>query len=92
MLAKKILKNLENGNYCIEYKEHCDCGFYWIEREDRLDCVTVYNDSCYYRNELIMDNLAREFDDETIVGSDGVIATYDTLMVLVCSFSVRMKK
>lgn len=77
MLAKKILKNLENGNYRIEYREHCDCGFYWCDEEDGLKCVTVNNGNCYYNNMLVMDDVAGQFDDEIIVDCDGVIATYD---------------
>ena len=89
MLAKKILKNLENGNYRIEYREHCDCGFYWLEKEDGLKCVTVNNDSCYYHNRLVMDDLVGEFDDEIIVGSDGVIATYDNFYGVSLQFLCR---
>src|SRR5690606_26804935 len=89
------LKNLENGNYRVEYREECDCGFYWIDRDDRLDCVTVNNDSCYYCNMLVMDDVAGEFDDNTIVDCDGVIAVYDNFYGVSLQFLCRdeeMKK
>ena len=70
MLAKKILSNLENGNYRIERREN-DCGIYW----DTWD--TINNGGCYYENVLIMDDLAGQCDDVLSVGSDGVFATYD---------------
>ena len=77
MLANKILKNLENGNYRIEYREKCDCSFYWYLENGEYVCDTVYNGSCYYGNELVMSDLAGEFDEEIGIGSNGVIATYD---------------
>ena len=70
MLAKKILKNLEIGNYRIERREN-DCGIYW----DTWDNV---NDvGCYYESVLIMEDLADESDDTLSVGSDGIIAIND---------------
>lgn len=58
MLAKKILKNLENGNYRVEYRERCDCRFDWY-LNGKLDCViTSANGDCWIDNILIMDNLA----------------------------------
>ena len=89
MLAKKILKNLENGNYRIEYREQCDCGFYWKEKEDGLECVTVNNDGCYYHNMLVMDNVAGQFDEMTIVDCDGVIAVYDNYYGVSLQFLCR---
>jgi hypothetical protein len=78
MLAKKILKNLENGNYRIKYREKCDCGFYWyVNENNEFVCECVKNGVCYYDNLLIMDDLAGESDDVTIVDCDGVIAVYD---------------
>jgi len=77
MLAKKILKNLENGNYRIEYREKCNCDFYWYVKDDDIVGDTVKNGGCYFDNVLIMDDLADEFDDDIVIGSNGVIATYD---------------
>jgi len=81
MLAKKILKNLENGNYRIECREHCDyCGFWWYVKDDELtpcDCVTTGYGDCWYDNVLIMDDLAGQIDDVTGVDCDGIIAIYD---------------
>ena len=77
MLAKKILSNLENGNYRIEYREKCDCGFNWYVKDNEYVCDTVNNGGCYHENVLIMDDLAGQFDDVLIVDCDGVIATYD---------------
>ena len=77
MLVKKILKNLENGNYRIEYHEKCDCEFYWYLKDGEYVCDTVNNGGCYYGNELVMYDLAGEFDGEIGIGSNGIIATYD---------------
>lgn len=84
MLAKKILRNLENRNYRVEYREHCDCEFYWYEKgiwsaDDELGCETIRTyGNCYFNNVLIMDDLASQCDGDIIIGSDGVIASYDT--------------
>ena len=80
MLAKKIMKNIENGNYRVEYREECDCDFYWyIDKYGKLDCETVRaHGTCYFNNVLIMDDLASQWDETIGVGSDGVIACYDT--------------
>lgn len=78
MLAKKILKNLENGNYRIEYCEKCDCGFYWHVKDGEFVCDTVNNGGCYFENVLIMDDLAGEVDEVISIGYKGVIATYDS--------------
>lgn len=78
MLAKKILKNLENGNYRIEYREKCDCGFYWHVKNGEFVCDTVNNGGCYHENVLIMDDLAGEFDEVIGIGYKGVIATFDS--------------
>ena len=74
MLAKNF-KNLKMG--IIELLSWgVWLRIYW-KKEDGLECVTVNNGDCYYRNMLIMDDVAGEFDDEIIVDCDGVIATYD---------------
>lgn len=78
MLAKKILKNLENGNYRIAYCEKCDCEFYWRVENGEFLCDTVYNGGCYHENLLIMDELAGEFDEVIGVGYKGVIASFDS--------------
>ena len=77
MLAKKIIKNLVNGNYRIAYHERCDCSFYWHVKDGELVCDTSRNNGCYYGNELVMYDLAGEFDNEIGIGSNGIIATYD---------------
>lgn len=77
MLAKKILENLKKGNYRIELCEECDCGFYWEDKDDVIKCRIVNNGGCFYHNALIMDDLAGQFDEETIIDCDGVIALYD---------------
>lgn len=77
MLAKKIFENLKNGNYRIAYHERCDCGFYWYEKDGELKCLTEKNCGCYYGNELVMYDLANEFDEVIGIGSKGIIATYD---------------
>lgn len=80
MLAKKIIKNLETGNYRIEYREECECDFYWhTDKDGEVSCETVraYG-TCYFHNVLIMDDLVNKCDGDIIVGSDGVIACYDT--------------
>jgi len=78
MLAKKILKNLENGNYRIEYREKCDCEFFWYVKDGEFVCDTVNNGGCYHENVLIMDDLAGEIDEVIGIGSNGVIATFDS--------------
>ena len=78
MLAKKILKNLENGNYRIEYREKCDCDFYWYMKDGEIVCDRLNNGGCYHESVLIMDNLAREADDVISVDYKGVIATYNS--------------
>ena len=78
MLAKKILSNLENGNYRIEYREKCDCGFNWYVKDNEYVCDTVNNGGCYHENVLIMDELAGEFDDVIGIGYNGIIATFDS--------------
>ncbi len=77
MLTKKIIENLKNGNYRIEYREKCDCDFYWYQDGDSAACQCVDNGGCWFDNALIMDDLAGQSDDKLSVGSDGVIATYD---------------
>ncbi len=78
MLTKKILKNLETGNYRVEYREKCGCEFYWSVENDELVCETVnYYGDCWFDNVLIMDDLAGQCDETVIVGSDGNIVSYD---------------
>jgi len=78
MLTKKIIKNLKAGNYRVQYREHCECEFYWSEENDKLVCDTVKTDGdCWIDNALIMDDLAGQYDETMIVRSDGIIATYD---------------
>lgn len=73
MLAKKILKNLETGNYRLEYREHCDCRFDWSIENGKLVCDIDSDDGdCWYDNVLIMDDLAGQCDDVLRVGSDGI--------------------
>ena len=77
MLAKKIIENLKNGNYRLEYREHCDCRFDWSIENGELVCDTdVYY--CWIENVwLIMDDLAGQRDDTLGVFSSGIIASYD---------------
>ena len=89
MLAKKILENLKNGNWRVEYREACDCGFYWHEKDDGVVCEVVNNDGCYYHNALIMDDLAGKFDKETIIDCDGVVAIYDNYYGVSLQFLCR---
>ena len=96
MLAKKIIKNLKTGNYRIEYREKCDCDFYWYQDGDSVACKCVDNGGCWFGNALIMDDLAGQCDDEISVGSDGVIATYNVyygvIIKIVCWNSVIFNK
>ena len=76
MLAKKIIKNLETGNYRVEYREHCDCRFDWRLEKDELVCDIASTDGdCWFDNVLIMDDLA----GQSLVHTDGVLATYNAL-------------
>ncbi len=78
MLAKKILKNLETGNYRIEYREKCECKFDWRLENGELVSEAIKTDGgCWFDNALIMDDLAGRCDDDVDVDSDGVIVTYD---------------
>ena len=78
MLAKKIIKNLKTGNYRVQYREHCECEFYWSEENDKLVCDVVKTDGdCWIDNALIMDDLAGQRDDTLRVGNAGEIACYD---------------
>ncbi len=78
-MLKKIIQNLETGNYRIEYREKCNCNFYWdTNKNGDLVCDTVKTEEgCWFDNALIMDDLAGQCDDDVNVGCDGVIATYD---------------
>jgi len=78
MLAKKILKNLENGNYRIEYREKCDCEFYWSVKDGEFVCDTLKYGGCYHENALIMYDLAGEVDEEISIGYKGIIATFNS--------------
>ena len=73
MLAKKILKNLETGNYRVEYREHCDCRFDWRLDNGELVCdIASTEEDCWFDNVLLMDDLAGQRDDTLSVGSDGI--------------------
>lgn len=82
-MLKKIIKNLETGNYRIEYREYCDCRFYWYLNDGKLDCDIQSTDGdCWYDNVLIMDDLALD------VGNAGIIACYDEYFGLNVTFNV----
>ena len=82
-MLKKIIQNLETGNYRVEYREHCDCRFGWHLEKDELVCDVVSNDGdCWFDNVLIMDDLAGQRDDTLSVGNAGVIASYDAYLGL----------
>jgi hypothetical protein len=86
-MLKKILQNLKTGNYRIEYREYCDCEFYWHLENGELDCDIQSTDGdCWYDNALVMDDLAGQCDDELSVGIDGVIAIYDAYFGLAVSW------
>jgi hypothetical protein len=71
-MLKKIIKNLETGAYRIEYREHCDCRFFWYLNEGKLECdITSTDGDCWFDNALVMDDLALD------VGNAGIIACYD---------------
>ena len=75
-MLKKIIKNLETGNYRIEYREHCDCRFYWYLDEGKLECDIQSTDGdCWFDNVLIMDDLA--LDVGYTYYNAGIIACYD---------------
>ena len=77
-MLKKIIKNLEAGNYRIEYREKCECKFDWRLENGELVGEAISTDGgCWFDNALIMDDLAGQCDDDVNVGSDGVIVTYD---------------
>lgn len=76
-MLEKIIKNLETGNYRIEYLEHCDCRFDWRINEGVLARETN-SKNCWVGNVLIMDDLAGQCDDALSVGNDGMIAVYDS--------------
>jgi len=78
MLAKKILKNLENGNYRVEYREKCNCEFYWYVKDGEFVCDTVRYGGCYFENVLVMDDLAGEVDEEISIGYKGIIARFNS--------------
>lgn len=82
-MLKKIIQNLETGNYRIEYREHCDCRFFWHLNDGELDCDIQSTDGdCWFDNVLIMDDLALD------VGNAGIIACYDAYFGLNVTFNV----
>ena len=87
MLAKKIIENLKNEDYRVEYREHCDCRFDWSLDNGELVCdIATTDGDCWYDNALVMNDLAGQCDDELSVGSDGVIAIYDAYFGLAMSW------
>ena len=87
MLVKKIIENLKNENYRVEYREHCDCRFDWRLDNGELVCdIATTDGDCWYDNALVMDDLAGQCDDELSVGIDGVIAIYDAYFGLAMSW------
>ena len=71
-MLKKIIQNLETGNYQIKYREHCDCRFFWHLNDGELECdITSTDGDCWFDNALVMDDLVLD------VGNDGIIACYD---------------
>jgi len=83
-MLKKIIKNLETGNFRIEYREHCDCRFFWHLNDGELDCDIQSTDGdCWFDNVLIMDDLALD------VGNAGIIACYDAHFGLNVTVNVR---
>src|SRR5690554_1498804 len=73
MIVKRIIENLKNENYRVEYREHCDCRFDWRLEKGELVCdIETTDGDCWFDNVLIMDDLAGRFDGELRVGSDGV--------------------
>jgi hypothetical protein len=87
MLAKKIIENLKNEDYRVEYREHCDCRFDWSLDNGELVCdIATTDGDCWYDNALVMDDLAGQCDDKLSVGSDGVIAIYDAYFGLAMSW------
>lgn len=73
MLVKRIIENLKNENYRVDYREHCDCRFDWRLEKDELVCdIETTDGDCWFDNVLIMDDLADRFDGELRVGSDGI--------------------
>ena len=76
MLAKKIIENLKNENYRVEYREHCDCRFDWRLDNGELVCdIATTDGDCWFDNALVMDDLAGQHDDTLWIRSDGIIAT-----------------
>lgn len=58
-MLKKIIQNLETGNYQIKYREYCDCRFYWHLNDGELECDIQSTDGdCWFDNALVMDDLA----------------------------------
>ncbi len=73
MLVKRIIENLKNENYRVEYREHCDCRFDWRLEKDELVCdIETTDGDCWFDNVLLMDDLAGQCDDVLRVGSDGI--------------------
>ena len=73
MLTKKIIENLKNENYRVEYREHCECSFNWRLEKGELVCdIETTDGDCWFDNVLIMGDLAGQRDDVLRVGSDGI--------------------
>jgi len=86
-MLKKIIQNLETGNYRIEYREHCDCRFYWYLNDGKLDCDIQSTDGdCWFDNVLIMDDLA--LDVGYTYYNAGIIACYDAYFGLNVTINV----
>lgn len=84
MLTKKIIQNLETGNYRVEHRGFCDCRFDWYLNDGKLVCdITSTDGDCWwYDNVLIMDDLAPS------VGNAGIIACYDAHFGLTVTINV----
>jgi len=82
-MLKKIIQNLETGNYQIKYREYCDCRFYWyLNNDGKLECDIQSTDGdCWFDNALVMDDLVLD------VGNDGIIACYDAYFGLNVAFN-----
>lgn len=75
-MLRKIIENLEVGNYRIVPHEKCECEFNWGFTREKFEC-RVANKDCWHGNVLIMDNLAELRDRTLRINREGVIATYE---------------
>ena len=74
-MLRKIIENLEVGNYRIVPHEKCECEFNWkFDYCRKLHCHKVI-ENCWCGNVLIMDNLAGCRDKTLSVDREGLIAT-----------------